>query len=156
MDTGVIKTLKDNDTGENVFPRTLLKAITGTGTKGQMVGFTEDNVLGAMGINADTLQGHDATYFTDLINEKENKITYVQINLPGTGWNDSTQTIAVTGVLEDSTKQLVIPVPVAADAEKYYHAGIVAINSSANRLTFRTVNKITDNLSVYVILIPIG
>lgn len=46
METVKIQTLKDMATGEPIAPRTHLSALSGAGKKGQVVGFTEDNVLG--------------------------------------------------------------------------------------------------------------
>ena len=43
-----IMTLRDHDTGEAIAPRTVIKALSGEGKKGQIVGFTEDNTVGLL------------------------------------------------------------------------------------------------------------
>lgn len=43
---GGIQTLYNQTTSEPIFPRTVVEALSGTGTEGQLVGYTEDNVVG--------------------------------------------------------------------------------------------------------------
>lgn len=45
-ETANIQTLHDHTTGDAIAPRTVVAAMSGTGTKGQLVGFTEDDVVG--------------------------------------------------------------------------------------------------------------
>lgn len=48
MEIANIKTLKDPSTNEAIAPRTTVGALNGTGKKGQLVGFTEENVVGVV------------------------------------------------------------------------------------------------------------
>lgn len=45
-ETAKILTLHDHTTGDAIAPRTVVGALSGTGTKGQLVGFTEDGTVG--------------------------------------------------------------------------------------------------------------
>lgn len=56
-DIAKIQTLHDNTTGEAVAPRTVVEALSGTGTEGQIVGYTEDNVVGPITPDAVPTEG---------------------------------------------------------------------------------------------------
>lgn len=56
-DLAKIKTLRDNTTGETVAPRTVVKALSGEGTVGQLVGYTENNVVGNITPDAEPTEG---------------------------------------------------------------------------------------------------
>lgn len=56
-DTAKIQTLRDHTTGEAVAPRTVVKALSGEGTVGQIVGYTEDNVVGNITPDAEPKEG---------------------------------------------------------------------------------------------------
>ena len=74
------------------------------------------------------------------------------VTLSASGWNSSskTQTVTVSGVLADETKQLITPAPAAASQAAYYNAGIRCTNQAANSLTFTAKTIPTADLTVYV------
>lgn len=76
----------------------------------------------------------------------------VAVTLSASGWNSSakTQTVTVSGVLADETKQLITPAPAAASQAAYYNAGIRCTGQAANKLTFTAETIPSTNLTVYV------
>ena len=74
------------------------------------------------------------------------------VTLSASGWNSSakTQTVTVSGVLADETKQLITPTPALASQTAYYNAGIRCTGQSANSLTFTAKTIPTADLTVYV------
>lgn len=79
------------------------------------------------------------------------------VTLSASGWNSSkTQTITVSGVLADETKQLITPTPAIASQTAYYNAGIRCTGQSANSLTFTAKTIPTADLTVYVTIQEVG
>lgn len=76
------------------------------------------------------------------------------VTLSASGWNSSskTQTVTVSGVLADETKQLITPTPAIASQTAYYNAGIRCTGQSEGKLTFTANNIPTENLTVYVVI----
>lgn len=74
------------------------------------------------------------------------------VTLSASGWNSSakTQTVTVSGVLADETKQLITPTPAASAQAAYYNAGIRCTNQAANSLTFTAKTIPAADLTVYV------
>lgn len=74
------------------------------------------------------------------------------VTLSASGWNSSskTQTVTVSGVLADETKQLITPTPAASSQTAYYNAGIRCTGQAANELTFTVKTIPTADLTVYV------
>ena len=74
------------------------------------------------------------------------------VTLSASGWDSSakTQTVTVSGVLADETKQLITPAPAAASQVAYYNAGIRCTGQAANNLTFTAETIPSTNLTVYV------
>ena len=74
------------------------------------------------------------------------------VTLSASGWNSSakTQTVTVSGVLADETKQLITPAPAAASQAAYYGAGIRCTGQAADSLTFTAKTIPTADLTVYV------
>ena len=56
-DIAKIQTLHDNTTGEAVAPRTVVEAMSGTGTEGQLIGFTGKDTVGLITSDAKPTQG---------------------------------------------------------------------------------------------------
>lgn len=78
-----------------------------------------------------------------------------QVTLTAAGWNASTkkQTVTVSGVLADTSKQ-VIWVTFASEAalDAYMDAGIVPVAQGANTVTFRADKVPTADISVTVLM----
>ena len=74
------------------------------------------------------------------------------VTLSASGWDSSSkiQTVTVSGVLADETKQLITPTPAASSQAAYYNAGIRCTNQAANSLTFTAKTIPTADLTVYV------
>ena len=74
------------------------------------------------------------------------------VTLSASGWDSSakTQTVTVSGVLADETKQLITPAPAAASQTAYYNAGIRCTGQAANELTFTAETVPTEDLTIYV------
>ena len=82
----------------------------------------------------------------------------VSVSLKASGWNSSskTQTVTVSGVLADETKQLITPTPALASQAAYYDAVILCTGQAANKLTFTAKKVPTSNLTVYVTIQEVG
>ena len=80
------------------------------------------------------------------------------VTLSASGWNSSakTQTVTVSGVLADETKQLITPTPAIASQEAYYNAGIRCTGQAADKLTFTAKTIPTADLTVYVTIQEAG
>ena len=80
------------------------------------------------------------------------------VTLSASGWNSSakTQTITVSGVLADETKQLITPTPAIASQEAYYNASIRCTSQAADKLTFTAKTIPTADLTVYVTIQEVG
>lgn len=104
-----------------------------TGTAGQFVGF--DATGNAIPVAAPVPKAHKAI-------------------LTVAGWSSSakTQTITVTGVLADETKQLIMPMPAMASQNAYAAAGIACTAQAANKLTFKAQTVPTEDVQVYVVI----
>lgn len=74
------------------------------------------------------------------------------VTLTVAGWNSTakTQTVTVSGILADESKQLIIPMPAAAFMTAYNDAGIQCTGQAANSLTFTATTVPTAAISVYV------
>lgn len=104
-----------------------------TGTAGQVVGFDSSGLPVAQ----------DAP-----------KAKSVSATLSASGWDSTakTQTVTVTGVLADETKQFITPTPALASQAAYYEAGIKCTGQAANSLTFTADTVPTADLTVYVVM----
>ena len=87
-----------------------------------------------------------------------NKAKSVAVTLTASGWDSSakTQTVTVSGVLADETKQLITPTPALASQAAYYDAVILCTGQAANKLTFTAKKVPTANLTVYVTIQEVG
>ena len=76
----------------------------------------------------------------------------VTVTLPASGWSSNTQTVTVSGVLADETKQLIQPMPAIASQNAYITAGVICSGQAANQLTFKCSTVPTDDISLYVVI----
>ena len=98
-----------------------------------------------------TVTGTDVTEKAKEIVGDSNKPISKSITLSASGWNSSkTQTVTVSGVLADETKQLITPTPALASQAAYYEAVVLCTGQSADKLTFTAKKIPTDDLTVYV------
>ena len=74
------------------------------------------------------------------------------VTLTVAGWNSTakTQTVTVSGILADESKQLIIPMPATASMTAYNDAGIQCTGQAADSLTFTAETVPTTAISVYV------
>lgn len=82
-----------------------------------------------------------------------------KVTLTASGWNSSTkqQTVTCSGVLSDTTKQLLIPTPVnTAAGNPYDEASIQMVAQGANSVTFYADTVPTESIDVYVTIYPIN
>ena len=78
------------------------------------------------------------------------------ITLTAAGWSSNAQTVTVSGVSASETAQLITPTPAIASQTAYYEAGIMCTNQRTNSLTFTCQTVPTSNLTVYVVIQPLG
>lgn len=86
------------------------------------------------------------------LQNKQEPIKSAAITLTAGGWQNNAQTVTVSGILADETKQLIQPVPSAASREAYLEANVMATAQAANSLTFTCDTVPTGNLTVYIII----
>lgn len=74
------------------------------------------------------------------------------VTLTVAGWDSTakTQTVTVSGILADESKQLIIVMPATASMTAYSDAGIQCTGQAANSLTFTAETVPTAAISVYV------
>ena len=79
------------------------------------------------------------------------------VTLSASGWDSSkAQTVTVSGVLADETKQLITPTPAMESQTAYYNAGIRCTGQWADSLTFTAKTIPTADLTVYVTIQEVG
>lgn len=157
------------------------KLTTPTGTKGQLLGFTADNTVGAVdapesGLTQEQaddrylqLTGGTLTGALTLNGEPTEDLQaapkqYVDalkplartITLTAAGWSSNAQTVTVSGVSASEPAQLITPTPAIASQSAYYEAGIMCTGQAANSLTFTCQTVPTSNLTVYVVIQPLN
>lgn len=78
--------------------------------------------------------------------------------LTASGWGaDKKQTVTVSGVLADATKQLITITQLTETAVIAYHdAGILRVAQAANKVTFRCDTVPATDIPVSVVMIPIN
>lgn len=104
-----------------------------TGTEGQLLGFTADNVVGAVSMPSPKA---------------------LAITLPAASWDAAakTQTVTVTGVLADETKQAITPAPAPASMAAAGESGVYCSGQGADSLTFTCKTVPTADLTYNVLI----
>ena len=82
--------------------------------------------------------------------------TSTTVTLSASGWASNAQTVTVSGVLADETKQLIQPMPTVASQSAYIEAGIICTAQAADQLTFTCSTVPTADLQVYVVIQEVG
>lgn len=77
-----------------------------------------------------------------------------KVTLTVAGWDGTakTQTVSVTGVLADETKQEIHVTPATASMTAYMESGVYASAQAANQITFTASEKPTVDLTVYAVI----
>lgn len=82
-----------------------------------------------------------------------------KVTLTTAGWNSSTkqQSVTVTGVLADTTKQCIYPAPVDTSYDSAWNScGVLCVAQAANSLTFQCSEIPTSAIEVYVTVITLS
>lgn len=76
-----------------------------------------------------------------------------KVTLTASGWDSSakTQSATVFGVLEDESKQLIMPMPAGTSMSAYNEAGIQMTAQAANTVTFTADTVPTTSIDVWVV-----
>lgn len=99
--------------------------------------------------------GSESEFNTLLANAAIKPIS-ISVSLPVSGWSDNTQSVTVTGVLADETKQLIQPMPAIASQIAYMSAGIYCSGQAANSLTFTCSETPTEDITLYIVITEVG
>lgn len=77
-----------------------------------------------------------------------------KVTLTASGWDSSakTQSATVSGVLEDESKQLIMPMPAGTSMSAYNEAGIQMTAQAANTVTFTADTVPTTDVEVWVVV----
>ena len=79
--------------------------------------------------------------------------------LTTSGWDSSTkqQTVAVSGILADTTKQCIYPAPVDTSYDSAWNScGVLCVAQAAGKLTFQCETVPTASIDVYVTITPVA
>lgn len=82
-----------------------------------------------------------------------------KVTLPVASWNSNTkqQSVTVTGVLADTTKQCIYPAPVDTSYDSAWNScGVLCVAQAANSLTFQCSEVPTSAIEVYVTVITLS
>lgn len=111
----------------------------------------EQGISDAVSVTPQTLRDAQKTQARENIGAAQQPI-FRSVTLSASGWNSSskTQTVTVSGVLADETKQLITPTPALASQTAYYEAVVLCTGQAANQLTFTAKKIPTADLTVYV------
>ena len=144
---------------------------TQTGTQGQLLGFTANNVVGAVAApTADslgavptsrTVNGQALSQNITLDAEDVGAIpppTRLTVTLNSSSWSGNSQTITVNGVITDTSAQDIdISCADKASADAWAAGGVWCSNpTQANRLTFTCTTPPTANISLNIRLWEVG
>lgn len=77
-----------------------------------------------------------------------------KVTLSASGWDSTakTQSATVSGVLEDESKQLIMPMPAGTSMSAYNEAGIQMTAQAANTVTFTADTVPTTDVEVWVVV----
>ena len=144
---------------------------TQTGTQGQLLGFTADNVVGAVAApTADslgavptsrTVNGQALSQNITLDAEDVGAIpppTRLNVTLNASSWSGNSQTITVNGVITDTSAQDIdIACADKASADAWAAGGVWCSNpTQANKLTFTCTTAPTANINLNIRLWEVG
>jgi hypothetical protein len=76
----------------------------------------------------------------------------VKMTLAASGWSDGTQTLKVSGVLEDETAQMITCSPLKSSRSAYNSAGILCTDQGDGTLTFTASTTPTENIDIFVVI----
>lgn len=82
-----------------------------------------------------------------------------KVTLTASGWNSSTkqQSVTVSGILADTTKQCIYPAPVDTSYDSAWNScGVLCVAQAANSLTFQCSEVPTSAIEVYVTVITLS
>lgn len=82
-----------------------------------------------------------------------------KVTLPAASWNSSTkqQSVTVSGILADTTKQCIYPAPVDTSYDSAWNScGVLCVAQAANSLTFQCSEIPTSAIEVYVTVITLS
>lgn len=82
-----------------------------------------------------------------------------KVTLLAGGWNSTTkqQTVTVSGILADTTKQCIYPAPVDTSYDSAWNiCGVLCVAQAANSLTFQCSEIPTSAIEVYVTVITLS
>ena len=82
-----------------------------------------------------------------------------KVTLTTAGWNSSTkqQSVTVSGILADTTKQCIYPAPVDTSYDSAWNScGVLCVAQAANKLTFQCSEIPTSAIEVYVTVITLS
>ena len=82
-----------------------------------------------------------------------------KVTLTVAGWNSSTkqQSVTVSGILADTTKQCIYPAPVDTSYNSEWNScGVLCVAQAANSLTFQCGEIPTSAIDVYVTVITLS
>lgn len=133
-------------------------------TSGGSAGGLDDNVLQTISelvawknsmvtawqVNPDNAHYPSENLVYTAINAKGDRTVIVPVTLLAASWSNNQQTVTVTGVLADESKQLIEPIPYNASRSEYTACAVLAIAQAANSITFSCNQVPENNLNVYI------
>lgn len=98
------------------------------------------------------LQAATKKYVDDSVTSIKAKAHKITLTVAGWDSTAKTQTVDVTGVLADETKQLILPMPTSASMSAYTESGIMCTGQAAGKLTFTADTLPTAAIKIWVVI----
>ena len=142
-------------TGDTVTPDTLLSGVTAHDAAGNRINGAVAPVRYDVAQDLTSVQKEQAR---DNIGASAT-VTMRKVTLTVAGWDSSTkqQTVAVSGILADTTKQCIYPAPVDTSYDSAWNScGVLCVAQAAGKLTFQCEIVPTASIDVYVTITPVA
>ena len=142
-------------TKDTVLPQTLLSGVTAHNAAGEPIVGAVAPVRYDVAQNLTPAQKEQAR---DNIGASAT-VTMRKVTLTVAGWGSSTkqQTVTVSGILADTTKQCIYPAPVDTSYDSAWNScGVLCVAQAAGKLTFQCETVPTASIDVYVTITPVA
>lgn len=142
-------------TKDTVLPQTLLSGVTAHNAAGEPIVGAVAPVRYDVAQDLTSAQKEQAR---DNIGASAT-VTMRKVTLTTSGWNSSTkqQTVTVSGILADTTKQCIYPAPVDTSYDSAWNScGVLCVAQAADKLTFQCETVPTASIDVYVTVMPVA
>lgn len=107
----------------------------------------------AVGTSSDALPAAAAALANEKAPKDHTHTVLRTATLSAGAWANNTQTVTVSGVLADATKQAIIPGPAISSMEAWFSAGVICSGQGANTLIFSCTSVPIADITVSIAII---